>query len=113
MNYGDIRQLINKTINTYTNNYCNHAVVRVNGKIHYYSEIAIRALQLAVLDMTDEQYKDFCESVIIYNGATVKSSTGTISILKSGRLIEPFISGLFKADNDLSFALFKRQPILH
>ena len=103
MNIHDLKRNINRTINECCKDGAfRHAVVRVNGKIEYFDEVQMRAMQILVMQMSDEEYQDFCNSVVIYNGRTVKSSTGTIIIKRDGRLNNSFISGLYCANGALA-----------
>ena len=114
MNKHDLRRNINRTINECCKDGAfRHAVVRVNGKIEYFDEVQMRAMQILVARMNDEEYQDFCNSVVIYNGMTVKSSTDTITILRDGRLNKSFTDGLYSANGELSLQLFMMLPILH
>ena len=114
MNKHDLRRNINRTINECCKDGAfRHAVVRVNGKIEYFDEVQMRAMQILVARMNDEEYQDFCNSVVIYNSRTVKSSTDTITILRDGRLNESFIDGLYSANDELALQLFRMQPRLH
>ena len=108
MNKHDLRRNINRTINECCKDGAfRHAVVRVNGKIEYFDEVQMRAMQILVARMNDEEYQDFCNSVVIYNGMTVKSSTDTITILRDGGLNKPFTDGLYSANDELSLQLFR------
>ena len=105
-----ITKKVNKVLSTYAPGFnFNKAVIRINGRIHYLTEKQMRALQLSVLDMSNEEYQDFCKSVIIYNGKTVKRSTGTITIEKCGRLSSPFQEGFYDTDHKITLEMLKRQ----
>lgn len=112
MNKREIKDLTRKVIREVCGTSFTKCAVRINGKVEYLSEREIRALQVAVIDMTDEQYADFCNSVIIYNADTVKRSDGTITINKDGYLEDSFHSGFYDVNGRLSLCLFNKQPIL-
>ena len=113
MNYHDLKKGTNRIIHECCKNgAARHAVVRVNGKIEYFDELHMRAMQIFVMQMSDEEYKDFCNSVVIYNGRTVKSSTGTITIKRDGRLSDSFVSGFYCATGDLARYMLLHTPRL-
>lgn len=112
MNKREIKDLIKKIIKEQCGATFTKCAVRINGTVNYLSEREIRALQVAVIDMTDEQYADFCNSIIIYNADTVKRSDGTITINKDGYLEDSFHPGFYDVNGKLSLCLFNKQPIL-
>lgn len=112
MKYQEIQRRIYDTIKDSGKHYCDHAAVKINGQIKHLKEVEIRALQVAVVDMTDKEYEDFCASVIIYNGSTVENSTGIITIERDGGLSDAFITDFFSLNDKLAIALFRRKPIL-
>lgn len=113
MNYHDLKKGTNRIIKECCKDGAfRHAVVRVNGKIEYFDEVQMRAMQILVMQMNDEEYEDFCNSVVIYNGRTVKSSTGTITIRRDGRLNHSFITGFYCASGDLARYMLLHTPRL-
>lgn len=112
MNKREIKDLIRKVIKENCGSNFTKCAVRINGKVEYLSEREIRALQVAVIDMSDDEYNNFCNSVIIYNADTVKRSDGTITINKDGYLEDSFHPGFYDVNGKLSRCLFNKQPIL-
>lgn len=84
-----------------------HAIIRIDGRIRYFDERQFRELMVAVAQMTDDEYQDFCNTVIIYNGPTVKKSTGIITINRDGCLNSPFQDGFLSYASDLVLSLLK------
>lgn len=112
MNIQEVKNKTRKIIKDYCGRSYNKCAVRINGRVQYLTELEIRALQIMVLDMTDEEYADFCNSVIIYNDNTVIRSDGVITILRDGGLSASFHEGFYDATGNLARALFMKQPIL-
>lgn len=73
--------------------------VEVDGKIYYFTEYELRALQVMVKNMTDEEFEEFNQRVIIYNGA-FKRYSKPVSICRDGYLDEPI--KIFSAVSKLS-----------
>lgn len=112
MNKRETKDLIRKVIKENCGSTFTKCAVRINGTVCYLSEREIRALQVAVIDMSDDEYNDFCNSVIIYNADTAKRSDGTITINKDGYLENGFHPGFYDVNDKLSLCLFNKQPIL-
>ena len=85
----------------------NKVCVEIDGKIHYMDEYHLRALQLYVAEMSDEEYTEFCKRVIIYSGRNKRYSDHTVSIHKNGRLAQSFEDGFYTTSNTLALELLK------
>lgn len=113
MNYNTIIQKCRQASKSARGQRCfTHAVIRIDGRIRYFNERQFRELQAAVPQMTDDEYQDFCDTVIIYNGPTVKKSTGIITINRNGHLDSPFQDGFLSYIDDLVISLLKWE-LLH
>jgi hypothetical protein len=62
--------------------------VEIDGKLHYFTEPEIRALQVVVSEMSDEDFREFNNRTTIYSGAYKRYST-PVEILKDGRFKSP------------------------
>lgn len=88
------------------------ACVKINRKIHFLNEYQMRAMQAAVMKMTDDEYESFCKSVIIYSGETPENSQYTITIRRNGCLSDPFEKGFYETSDELAMFILRLTPRL-
>ena len=76
--------------------------VEIDGKVYYFTEYELRALQIVVKKMTDAEFKEFKQRVIIYNGA-YKRYSEPVEICRDGYLDEPIkiLSAVSKLSQEL------------
>lgn len=104
MNYRIITEKIRREL---PKNSFNKIAIRIEGRVFYFTERQFRAMQLAVKHMTDSEYEDFCNTVIIYNSPRVRKSSGTIQLTRDGYCDNP-IPGFLDTCTELSLSLIDR-----
>lgn len=87
--------------------------VEVNGKLDYYTEAEIRALQVVARRKaleSDEAFKEFTDSVTVYKGRCKghlrDKSSRIMHFRKDGKFEEEFDPGFYMVTSDLSILLF-------
>ena len=73
--------------------------IEVDNKVYYFTEYELRALQVMVKNMTDVEFEEFNQRVVIYNGA-YKRYSKPVNICRDGYLDEPI--KIFSAISKLS-----------
>jgi hypothetical protein len=73
--------------------------IEVDNKVYYFTEYELRALQVMVKNMTDAEFEEFNQRVVIYNGA-YKRYSKPVNICRDGYLDEPI--KIFSAISKLS-----------
>lgn len=86
--------------------------VEVNGRLDYYTEREIRALQLIARRKameSDEAFEEFCNTVTVYKGRCKghkkDKSDRIMHFTKEGKFKESFDPGFFSVNDDLAIGL--------
>lgn len=86
--------------------------VEIDGKLDYYTEAEIRALQVIARRKameSDEAFKEFCNTVTVYKGRCKgqprKAGYDIMKFKKDGRFEEPFFPGFSDVNKKLVFLL--------
>ena len=107
----EMKRLVRKTMREvgYTTS---KVAVEINGKLDYYTEAEIRALQVIARRKaleSDEAFKEFTDNVIVYKGRCKghlrDKSSRIMHFRKDGRFEEPFDPGFFSVCDDLAMLL--------
>lgn len=93
--------------------------VEINGKLDYYTEREIRALQVIARRKameSDEAFEEFCNTVTVYRGRCKgqprKAGYDVMHFTKDGKFEEPFFPGFYDTNDNLAMWLFENAPIL-
>lgn len=97
-----LRRNITRVMRRVLNFFPSKIAVEIDNKVYYFTEYELRAMQIVVKNMTDEQFAEFNQRVIIYSGR-YKRTSHRVEICRDGYLDEPI--QLFSAIADLSHEL--------
>lgn len=108
MNAKELKSLVRDVLRDYGHK-TEKVAVECNGKLDYYTEREIRALQLIakwIADESEEAFEDFCKSVTIYKGRTKghkrDKSDRIVHLCKDGYLDNEFEPGFYEINTKLS-----------
>lgn len=92
--------------------------VEINGKLDYYTETEIRALQVIARRKaleSDEAFKEFCNTVTVYRGRCKgqprKAGYDIMHFNKDGKFEETFFPGFYDVSDNLAMLLFELQDV--
>ncbi len=86
----------------------NKVAVEINGKLMYMAEYEIRALQVFAkkqAEISEEAFKNFCNSVIVYSGRYKRTSKHTMHFREDGCFSDEFEDGFYNVNTNLLYEL--------
>lgn len=113
MNKFEMKRLVRQTLREFGHT-TEKVAVEINGKLDYYTEREIRALQVIARRKameSDEAFEEFCNTVTVYRGRC-KGQHDIMHFTKEGRFEESFFPGFYDTNDNLAMWIFNNAPIL-